>query len=163
MKKWTISACILSLATAIVFLVASPAVSQDNAADSVRILMEKIKADKKLLVASNMDLTESEAKAFWPVYEEYQGELDAINKFTAQLVGSFRADYGTDAFTDEKADQLIVKMVDIEKAEAELRATFVPKLKKALPSKKVARYLQIENKIRALVKYDIAREVPLVP
>jgi hypothetical protein len=31
-----------------------------------------------------------------------------------------------------------------------------------LPVRKVVRYLQIENKIRAVVKYDIASGVPLV-
>ena len=31
-----------------------------------------------------------------------------------------------------------------------------------LPVKKAARYLQIENKIRALIKYDLASGVPLV-
>jgi hypothetical protein len=35
-------------------------------------------------------------------------------------------------------------------------------LRKVLPAKKVARYLQIENKIRAVVKYDLAAVVPLV-
>ena len=52
-----------------------PAVAQDKAADNMQILREKIKADKKLVVAGNMELTESEAKGFWPVYEEYQKEL----------------------------------------------------------------------------------------
>ncbi|MGZ8500911.1 MAG: hypothetical protein ACXWXL_21060, partial [Candidatus Binatia bacterium] len=41
---------------------------------------EKIKADKKLLMAANMELTEAEAKAFWPVYDEYQKELHKVNE-----------------------------------------------------------------------------------
>jgi hypothetical protein len=53
-------------------------------------------------------------------------------------------------------------MVAIEKAEAGLKESSVPKLSKVLPPKKVARYLQIENKIRALVKYELAGEIPLV-
>ena len=50
----------------------------------------------------------------------------------------------------------------IEQAEAGLKTTYVPKLGKVLPQMKVARYLQIENKIRALVKYELAGGVPLV-
>ena len=49
------------------------------------------------------------------------------------------------------------------KAEAGLKTTYVPKLSKVLPPKKVARYLQVENKIRAAIKYDMADKVPLVP
>jgi GTPase Era involved in 16S rRNA processing len=140
-----------------------PAAAQDKAADNMQILREKIKADKKLLVAANMQLTESEAKGFWPVYEEYQKELAAINKRIVKLIESYAADYQADTITDEKAKKLIDELVAIEQAEAGLKKSHVPKLSKVLPLKKVARYLQIENKIRALVKYELAGGVPLVP
>jgi hypothetical protein len=58
-----------------VSLFSLPALGQDKPADNMQILREKIKADKKLLVASNMELTESEAKNFWPIYEDYQKDL----------------------------------------------------------------------------------------
>ena len=58
--------------------------------------------------------------------------------------------------TDDKAKKLI------DEAEANFKSTYAPKLSKVLPVKKVARYLQIENKIRAVVKYDVAQGVPLV-
>jgi hypothetical protein len=59
-----------------------PALSlaQDKPADNMQILRDKIKADKKLLVATNMELTESEAKGFWPIYDEYQKDLQKINR-----------------------------------------------------------------------------------
>jgi len=140
-----------------------PAAAQDKAADNMQILREKIKADKKLLVAANMQLTESEAKGFWPVYEEYQKELAAINKRIVKLIESYAADYRANTLTDEKAKKLIDEFVAIEQAEAGLKASYVPKLSKVLPLKKVARYLQVENKVRALVKYELAGGVPLVP
>jgi len=143
-------------------LTVSPAVSQDKQADNMKILLAKIKADKKLLVAANMDLTESEAKAFWPVYDAYQKNLKAINKRIAELVDSYAADYQANTVTDEKAKKLTAEYVDIQKAEANLQASFVPKLSKVLPAKKVIRYLQIENKIRAVINYELAAEIPLV-
>jgi hypothetical protein len=136
------------------------AAAQDKPADNMQILRDKIKADKKLLVANNMQLTESEAKAFWPVYEQYQKDLAAINQRIGKLIEGYAADYQT--MTDEKAKKLTAEMVAIEKAEAGLKESSVPKLSQALPPKKVARYLQIENKIRALVKYELAGEIPLV-
>ena len=139
-----------------------PAVTQDKPADNMQILREKIKADKKLLVATNMELTESEAKGFWPVYEEYQKDLAVINQRIAKLIQSYAADYRTNTLTDEKAKKLIDEFVAIEQAEAGLKASYVPKLSKVLPPKKVARYLQIENKVRAVVKYELASGVPLV-
>jgi hypothetical protein len=83
-----------------------------------------------------------------------------INQRIGKLIESYAADYQT--MTDEKAKKLTAEMVAIEKAEAGLKESSVPKLSKVLPPKKVARYLQIENKIRALVKYELAGEIPLV-
>jgi hypothetical protein len=139
-----------------------PALTQDKPSDNMQILREKVKADKKLLVATNMGLTESEAKGFWPVYEEYQKDLTKINQRIVKLIESYAADYRANTLTDEKAKKLIDELVAIEKAEAALKAAHVPKLGKVLPQKKVARYLQIENKIRAVVKFDLAAGVPLV-
>jgi len=141
----------------------APALTQDKPADNMQILREKVKADKKLLVATNMELTESEAKGFWPVYEDYQKDLTAINQRIGKLIESYAADYRAKTLTDEKAKKLIDELVAIEQAEAGLKTSYVPKLSKVLPPKKVARYLQIENKIRAVVKYGLAEGVPLVP
>jgi hypothetical protein len=141
---------------------AIPAAAQQKPADNMQILMEKVKADKKLLVANNMGLTESEAKGFWPVYEEYQKDLTAINQRIIKMIESYAADYRAKSLTDEKAKKLIEEMVAIEQAEAGMKAAYAPKLGKVLPQMKVARYLQIENKIRALVKYELAGGVPLI-
>jgi hypothetical protein len=151
--------------TALMVVIAAfpiPALSQDKPADNMQILLDKVKADKKLLIATNMDLTDSEAKGFWPVYEGYQKKLTAINRRMVKLIESYAADYQANTLTDEKAKKLTDELVAIGKAEAELQAASVPKLSKVLPPKKVARYLQIENKIRAAVKYELAKAVPLV-
>jgi hypothetical protein len=142
----------------------SPYVSgaQDKPADNMQILREKLRADKKLVVATNMELTESEAKSFWPIYDEYQKDLHRINRRITSLLESYAADFRSKTMTDDKAKKLIDEALAIEAAEASLKSTYAPKLSKALPVKKVARYLQIENKIRALIRYDLAQGVPLV-
>lgn len=136
--------------------------AQDKPADNMQILRDKLKADKKLVVATNMELTESEAKNFWPIYDEYQKDLQKINRRIANLLESYADDFRGKSLTDEKAKKLIDEATAIEQAEVNLKSTFAPKLSKALPTIKVARYLQIENKIRAVVKYDLAQGVPLV-
>jgi hypothetical protein len=141
---------------------ASPALAQDKPADNMQILRDKIKADKKLVVATNMELTESEAKNFWPIYDGYQKDLQRINRRIVNLLENYAADFRSKSLTDDKAKKLIDEAMAIEQAEANLKSTYAPKLGKALPVKKVARYLQIENKIRAVVKYDLAQGVPLV-
>jgi hypothetical protein len=153
---------IMSLAlTAILLGFVGYAAAQEKSAD-MEILREKIKADKKLLVAMNMELTDSEAKSFWPIYEQYQKDLQKINQRIVKVLDGYADDYRNKSLTDDKARKLIDEALAIDKAEADLKSAYAPKLGKVLTAIKVARYLQIENKIRAVVKYDIASGVPLV-
>jgi hypothetical protein len=106
---------------------------------------------------------EAEAKAFWPLYEAYQQELHKINDRIAMTIVDYAKEFNANTLTDAKAAQLLQQSIAIEEAEIKLKRTFVPKLGKVLPGRKIARYIQIENKVRAIVKYEIAGEVPLAP
>ena len=134
----------------------------DKPASNLEIIHEKLKADKKLIVAKYMELTESEAKKFWPVYDEYQGDLQKSNERLLRLLESYAADYKNKSLTDEKAKKLLDDWIALEQDDGKRRSTFAPKVLQALPPKKAARYLQIENEYRILLRYDLAATVPLV-
>jgi hypothetical protein len=136
--------------------------AQDKPADNLEVLRDKIRSNKKLVVATNMELTESEAKNFWPIYEQYQRDLQKINQRITNVLESYADDFRKKSLTDDKAKKLIDEALAIDQAEAALKRAYAPELGKVLPMIKVVRYLQIENKIRAVVKYDIASGVPLV-
>lgn len=160
----TVLMCALALGLNAAWVpIASAADAADKPADNMQILRDKIKADKKLLVASNMELTESEAKGFWPVYDAYQADLAKLNKRIGEVAKSYATDYNADTLTNDKATKLINEAIAIDEDEAKLKKSYVPKLSKVLPGVKVARYIQIENKIRAVIKYEMANEVPLAP
>ncbi len=139
---------------------ALPALAQEKPADTMQIFREKIQADKKLLVATNMDLTEKEAQAFWPVYESYQKDLGLLNGRMLVLIEDFAKDY--EAMTDETAKKLLGEYLAIEGDRVKLRQAYLPRLRRALPEKKVARYLQIENKVEAIIRYELAGKIPLI-
>jgi hypothetical protein len=144
-------------------VLASPAViAQDKPADNMAIVMEKVRADKKLLVAANMNLTEQEAAAFWPVYDAYQKDLKALNGRTMKMIESYANAYNQGTVADETAKSLLGEALAIEGSEVDLRKSYVSKFEKVLPTAKVARYYQIESKIRAAVKYELASGIPLV-
>jgi hypothetical protein len=147
---------------AVALLVAGPVLAQDVTVDTMQALKEKVKADKKLVVSANLNLTEAEAKGFWPVYESYQKELGGINQRLATLIKSYADAYNANTIDDATAKKLLNEAVSIEHAEAALKKSYIRKLEKVLPMKKVAIYYQIENKIRAVVKYEIASAIPLV-
>ena len=133
----------------------------DAPADNMQILRDKVAADKKLVVSAAMGLTESEAKGFWPVYDAFQKDLHKINDEIATLIAAFAKEYTGKSLTDDKAKKLLEYYFAIEDRELKLRKSYIPKLSKVLPGLKVARYMQLENKVRALVKYELAAEIPL--
>jgi hypothetical protein len=141
-------------------LTALPAFTEDKPADNMDIVREKIRADKKLMVSEEMELTEKEANAFWPVYERYQKDLQRINDRTLALIKEYSENYKT--MTDAMAKKLLGDMLKIETDRLNLKRSYLLNFEKALPAKKVARYYQIENKIEAVVKYELAKAIPLV-
>ena len=149
---------IVLVAMLTVFIV-SP-MAQEKPADNMQLVREKIKTDKKLFIAQNMNLTESEAKVFWPVYENYQKDLGKLVDKAVKLIDNYAANYET--MTEEAAKELIDGYLAIEGERVTLMKSFLPKFRKVLPEKKVARYYQLENKIDAVVNYGLARQIPLV-
>ena len=141
-------------------LVGGAVVAQDKPADTMEIFREKARADKKLVVASVLELTESEAKVFWPVYNAYQSDMVAHYDRLIKLIGTYSKAYS--AMTDETATKLVTEYLALERNHAALLSSYLPRFQKVLPARKVARLYQVENKIRALVSYDLAGEIPFL-
>ena len=152
--------CMTAFVLATVLMV--PAMAQNAATANMEILRQKIKADKKLVVAQNLSLTDEEGAKFWPVYDAYQNELQQINQRLATVILAYADAYENGPVTNEKAKKLLDEYLAIDDAEAKLKSATTPKILAALPAVKAARYIQIENKIRAAVRYELAAAIPLV-
>ena len=143
---------------------AVPAFAQEKPADTnMQILLEKVKADKKLVVAANMELNDTDGKAFWPIYDAFQKDLQAINDRLAKTILAYADAYNKSTLTDAQAKQFSDEALAIDQDEITMRKTYAGRLSRVLPGKKVARYLQVENKIRAAIRYQLAAGIPLVP
>ena len=131
---------------------------------NMQILMDKLKADKKLLVASNMDLTDAEAKSFWPLYEAYQKDLQQINEKLGKTIATYAEAFnqGKGTISNDTAKKLLHEAISVEEQEVKLKRANAEKVGKVLPAAKTARYIQIETKIRALIKFELAKQIPLV-
>jgi hypothetical protein len=151
---------ILATIAIVVMFEAGLAFSQEKPSDNMQIVIEKIHADKKLLVAENMQLTDAEAKAFWPVYKQYQDELFLLRTRTVKLIKDYADAYET--MTNNTAKKLLDEYMTIEALGPKLRQAYLPRFRKALPEVKVVRYYQIENKIQAALIYELAAKIPLM-
>lgn len=151
---------VVGICLAMVALMYSFISARDKPSDNMQVLVEKIRADKKLLVAENMQLTEAESKKFWPVYDRYQDELFILRMRSLKLIQDYAENY--ESMTNEMAKKLLDEYLAIERLREKVREAYLPKFRKLLPEIKVARYYQIENKIGAVVNYELATQIPLV-
>jgi hypothetical protein len=148
-------------------LLGGPAVAQDKPpdkpadkpADNMEVLREKARADKKVVVASVLELTEGEAKGFWPVYNAYQSDMVTHYDRLMKLLDDYGQAYGS--MSNETAAKLLGDYLSLESSYVATLKAYVPRFQKVLPATKVARLYQVENKLRALLNYELAREIPL--
>lgn len=147
---------IKTILLALMLLVAPVLALADEALD----LKKKILFDqKRLVVMENMDFTEEEAAAFWPVYEEHQEELFQINQRGAKLILAYASVYQT--LTDEQAVKLVDEYYDIQDDRLAVMKKMAAEVGKTLPGKKAFRYMQVESKLSAIGRFELAKEIPL--
>jgi hypothetical protein len=113
-----------------------------------------------MMIAQNMEMTEEQAKAFWPLYESYQKDLDKLGDRMMKLIQDYAKDY--QAMTEGLAKRLTDEYLDVESERQALRKAYLPKFRKILPDTQVARYYQIEQKIHALASVELAAQIPLI-
>ncbi|HXZ48778.1 MAG TPA: hypothetical protein VEG27_07135 [Usitatibacter sp.] len=138
---------------------AHPAAPSPAAADTEAI-RQAAQADKRGLVERNMQLTPEEAKRFWPIYEDYQRRLEPIARRQNRAIQDYLA--AESSMTDANAKRIAREVLAADADEQKLRERELRKLLSALPARKAVRYLQIENKLRAINRYELARQIPLV-
>ena len=143
-----------------VLAAALPAGAQQAADNNMQAVRDKLRADKKLLVAQAMALTESEGKGFWPIYESYQKEFGALNDRLSNLIQDYATRYSN--LTNESARNIVDGYLAIETDRLKIRRSYLLKFRQILPEIKVARLYQLENKIQAAINYELAAGIPLV-
>ena len=124
------------------------------------LLIQTIRANRKALVAVNLGLTPEEAANFWPLYDRYQQEIAASGDKVAAIVQDYTANYQT--LSNEKALELIDGYLAAEADRVAVRRKYVPEFAKILPGRSVARFYQIENKMDAVMRYDLAAAIPVI-
>ena len=93
----------------------------------MQILRDKVKADKKLVVSQNMSLTDAEAKGFWPVYDAYQKDLQALNDKMMTTIKAYADAYNKGPVADDVAKKLLNDAIALEDEELKLKRSYIPR------------------------------------
>jgi len=130
--------------------------------DEIELSRAAIKVQKKQIVAKNMKLTSLEKDKFWAVYRDYQDKMDSISDQRVKIITDYADALEKGGLTDETAAKMLDEYFSYESARLATKQSFADKFKQVLPSKKVAQFIQIENKLEAIINFELARQIPLI-
>jgi hypothetical protein len=142
---------------------ASTASSKDNQVSidqSVALLRQDLRSNKKQTIAATLQLTDAEATKFWPVYDQYSAELSKLGDQKYALIKEYANGFG--ALTDDQALSLIKRSLALDEELAQLRSKYVPIVNRVLPGTKTATFFQIDRRINTLIDLQLAEQIPLV-
>ena len=137
-----------------------PVAAQVSDTDYLQQLRTDIQSDRQALVAASLGLTDEEGEAFWPVYRDYRSDMAKVGDRMQALIQNYAEIW--DTATEEQAKTMVNEMLAIQRDEFKVRKSHLSKFRKVLPEVKVARFLQIENKIDVIVKLGLADVIPLI-
>jgi hypothetical protein len=153
------AAVILGLAAAAPLRAAPPPTGRAAEAN-LDVLVDSIRSNRTALVAVNLNLTDDEAAKFWPIYDRYQKEINATGDRLVGLIQDYTANFSD--LSNDKAMKLVDDYLAVEADRVKVKRAYLDEFAKALPGRKVARFYQIENKMDAVIRYNLAATIPVV-
>jgi hypothetical protein len=130
-----------------------------NATDDVQLLISQIQTDKRAIVLSTLALTDPQVAAFTPIYDEYQGEMKGIVTRASDVINKFAANYGS--MTDDAAKDIMKDFFKVRDDRNALVKKYAKKMQGKLPATKVLQWVQVENKLNALLDVQAAASIPI--
>ena len=163
MKKFIVSFLVLIAALLATNVTALAQAETANAVDvetDVALLRRNLRAEKKQLLALNLTLTEAEATKFWPVYDQYAGEMAKHNDEFYTLIKEYAAKQKT--LTDAEAVSIIKRWAAIQVELSQTRQKFIPVVEKVITGRKAALFFQLDRRLYVLMDLQISSQIPLL-
>jgi hypothetical protein len=126
----------------------------------VALLRQNLQAEAKKLITKNMQLSDSEAAAFWPLYNQYTAEVRKVNDTRFGLIKDYARIYKT--MTPEEADKITRLLAESDQTIIALRLEYLPKFEQALPGTKAALFMQLDRRLDSLFNVQIASQLPAI-
>src|SRR5215204_674558 len=132
-----------------------------NLAAYAELLRSDVRAQKIAILTEVMGFTEAEDAAFWPIYREYDLEMAKLGDQRTAMIAEYARNYTN--LTDDVADKLATRALDLESRRQAARARVYEKVKGVLPARTAARFLQVEHQLQLLIDLQIAALLPVAP
>ncbi|MGH7493980.1 MAG: hypothetical protein ACREOO_16505 [bacterium] len=141
-------------------LVTSAAHAQNDVDSFIELLRSEVSTNKKAIVTAAMDFTDAQASVFWPIYRNYEFDLNKLGDARVATIKEYADNY--EKMTDAKAKELAEKAFKYQEDRLKLRKKYFNELSKALSPTLAAKFAQVDNQIQLLIDMQIASELPLI-
>jgi hypothetical protein len=118
-----------------------------------------VQLERTAVVAEELEMTGDESTRFWPVYDEYVAEIKRVDDRLVKVITDYAANY--DDLPDALARSMVDDYLDLEADRLKVRTKYVRRFDDVLPPNKLARFIQVENKLNVITQLELAREIPL--
>ena len=125
----------------------------------IELLKSDLKTNKKQLITEVMQFTQKESEAFWPIYTDFEHELDKLSNKRIANIKDFAANY--DSLTNKKADELIKNSFSFFEERLSLNKKYYKKFAEVLTPVVAAKYMQLENQIQLVLDISISANLPM--
>jgi Spy/CpxP family protein refolding chaperone len=146
-------------ATALLATAAPFAAQAQSTYDDTQQLIAQIQTDKRAIVLKSMGLDDAQMAAFTPIYDAYQAERKQLMQRGVDLINAYSSNY--DSMTDAAAKTLLKDWFKLLEDEEALVKKYAKRMDEVLPTTKVLRFVQIENKLNTLLRLPAVQAVPL--
>ncbi|MGD8375727.1 MAG: hypothetical protein PVF68_06265 [Acidobacteriota bacterium] len=126
----------------------------------LKLLRADVRLERMGILREALDLSEEQGKAFWPIFREYDLELQRLGDRRVGLVQTFVDSYGT--FTDDQVSSFAKDWFGLHSDRLKLRKKYFDKVSKAVSPKVAAQFIQVENVVGMMIDLQIAAELPLL-
>ena len=161
--KGTLLACIIALP----FMAAQSGFAKDpkptndkelNLQAYEKLLRMDVNAKREMLVKEIMHLSDADSQTFWPIYKDYEAERAKLDDAEAQLTSDYAKDYQT--ISDDEADQVMSKSLELETQRAELRKKYYDTMKKALSAEIATKFFEVDSQLQHIYDLQVASKLP---
>ncbi|HXY39855.1 MAG TPA: hypothetical protein VEQ10_09300 [Vicinamibacteria bacterium] len=147
------------IAAAVLAVLVASFASPQTVKDALELNREAVESQRRVLVAGSLHLTDAEAQAFWPLYDGWEKDRREVDERTNQLVADFVA--AGSGMSDTQATAMLSEALRLDDERLRVRRTWLSRMSKAIPPRKLVLYFQLVNKLDAIVRADVARQIPL--
>jgi hypothetical protein len=136
------------------------ALAQDSSDEDINLFRKDVRSLKKQIIAANMDLTDTEAQQFWPIYDRYTAELVTITDAKYALLKEYAQNYTT--ITGDQGERYIKGRAAVEESIMQLRLKYLPIFRKVLSGKATALFFQMDWRLGLIMDLQLASQTPLI-